>query len=155
MVQEAGRTVWQNTETHIHIKGHALNFETISKQEDDVKTSFKSLHGDISMQQAAHNFSLKARGAELWQGVKDQKKGEASLGDCSRPRLRNDVFAAVAVTMRAIATAAECLVNANVARAGLDANCGAAAVDLSGNVVLVKRALNLHFVVRVHIPRAS
>ena len=63
MVREAGRTVWQNTETHIHIKGHALNFETISKQEDDVKTSFKSLHGDISMQQAATQLLSQGKGS--------------------------------------------------------------------------------------------
>ena len=44
--------VWQITETHVHIQGHALFFKSISEQEDDVKSKFKRLPDDISFQQA-------------------------------------------------------------------------------------------------------
>ncbi len=47
-----GNGVWQITETHVHINGHALLFKTISEQEDDVKTEFKPLPANTSMQQA-------------------------------------------------------------------------------------------------------
>jgi hypothetical protein len=50
--RETAKFIWQITETHIHIQGHALIFKTISEQEDDVKTDFSELPGDISMQQA-------------------------------------------------------------------------------------------------------
>jgi hypothetical protein len=44
--------VWQITESHIHINGHALLFKTISEQEDDVKTEFRQLPAEISLEQA-------------------------------------------------------------------------------------------------------
>jgi hypothetical protein len=50
--RETGRQIWQIAETHVHIQGHALIFKTISEQEDDVKTEFKQLAGDPSLQQA-------------------------------------------------------------------------------------------------------
>lgn len=50
--RETGNGIWQITETHVHINGHALIFKTISEQEDDVKTCFKALPDDITMQQA-------------------------------------------------------------------------------------------------------
>ena len=46
------KQVWQITETHVHIQGHALLFKTISEQEDDVKTDFKQLPDDVTMQKA-------------------------------------------------------------------------------------------------------
>jgi len=51
--RETGNHVWQITETHVHIQGHALIFKTISEQEDDVKTNFKQLTNDPSLQQVA------------------------------------------------------------------------------------------------------
>jgi len=39
--RQVGAGVWQITETHVHIGGHALLFKTIGQQEDDVKTDFK------------------------------------------------------------------------------------------------------------------
>jgi hypothetical protein len=51
--REIGNNLWQITETHIHILGHILIFKSISEEEDDVKTNFKQLPSDISMQQAA------------------------------------------------------------------------------------------------------
>ena len=50
--RETGSQVWQITETHVHIQGHALLFKTISEQEDDVKSEFKQLDGNVSLQQA-------------------------------------------------------------------------------------------------------
>ena len=50
--RQTGSNVWQITETHVHIQGHALIFHTISEQEDDVKTDFKPLPPDITIQQA-------------------------------------------------------------------------------------------------------
>jgi hypothetical protein len=49
--RETGDGVWQITETHVHINGHALIFKTISEQEDDVKTHFKQLPPSITMDQ--------------------------------------------------------------------------------------------------------
>lgn len=53
--RETGAGVWQITETHVHIQGHALIFKTISEQEDDVKSDFKELPPDITMQQAKND----------------------------------------------------------------------------------------------------
>jgi hypothetical protein len=50
--RQTGESVWQITETHVHIHGHALIFHTISEQEDDLKTDFKLLPPDMTMQQA-------------------------------------------------------------------------------------------------------
>lgn len=50
--RETGGGVWQITETHVHIRGHALIFKTISEQEDDVKWNFKELPSYITMRQA-------------------------------------------------------------------------------------------------------
>lgn len=50
--RQTGDKVWQITETHVHIQGHALIFKTISEQEDDVKTEFKPLPAETSLPQA-------------------------------------------------------------------------------------------------------
>jgi hypothetical protein len=50
--RETGKNLWQITETHVHILGHILIFKSISEEEDNVKTNFKQLPSDISMQQA-------------------------------------------------------------------------------------------------------
>ncbi|MFP5250659.1 MAG: hypothetical protein ACLGP3_12620 [Acidobacteriota bacterium] len=44
--------VWQITETHVHIQGHALIFKSISEQEDDVKSRFQQLPENITLSQA-------------------------------------------------------------------------------------------------------
>ena len=49
---ETGPGVWQITETHVHIQGHALIFKSISEQEDDEKTSFTREPGDVTFEQA-------------------------------------------------------------------------------------------------------
>jgi hypothetical protein len=50
--RETGPGIWQITETHVHLQGHALLFKNISEQEDDVKTRFRELTGELSLQQA-------------------------------------------------------------------------------------------------------
>ena len=44
--------VWEITETHVHIRGHALIFKTISEEEDDVKTHFQQIATNTTLQQA-------------------------------------------------------------------------------------------------------
>jgi hypothetical protein len=50
--RKTGASIWQITETHVHIQGHVLFFKTISEQEDDVKSSFRRLPDNLSLQQA-------------------------------------------------------------------------------------------------------
>ncbi|HUB31086.1 MAG TPA: hypothetical protein VL967_15380 [Terracidiphilus sp.] len=47
-----GPTVWQIVETHVHIHGTALFFKDISQDEDDQKTDFQPLPGNITLAQA-------------------------------------------------------------------------------------------------------
>jgi len=49
--RQTGAGIWQITETHVHIQGHALIFKNISEQEDDVKSNFKPLPATVTMQQ--------------------------------------------------------------------------------------------------------
>ncbi len=53
--RETGDGVWQITETHVHMQGHALIFKTISEQEDDSKSEFRELPSNITMQQAQND----------------------------------------------------------------------------------------------------
>jgi len=50
--RELTKTIWQITETHVHIQGHALIFKNISVNEDDEKSKFNQLPENISLQQA-------------------------------------------------------------------------------------------------------
>jgi len=50
--RELTHEVWEITETHVHIQGHALIFKTISENEDDVKSHFKQIDQGTSLQQA-------------------------------------------------------------------------------------------------------
>ncbi len=50
--RQVGPNEWQITQTHIHIQGHSLIFRTISEQEDEVKSRFHELPGDLSLLQA-------------------------------------------------------------------------------------------------------
>ncbi|HEY6448895.1 MAG TPA: hypothetical protein VIY53_20740 [Acidobacteriaceae bacterium] len=45
--------IWDITQSHIHIQGHALIFKSISEQEDDVKTSWTREPDGVTVQQAA------------------------------------------------------------------------------------------------------
>lgn len=50
--QQLAPGIWQITQAHIHIKGKALLFKSISDQEDDVKWKFKRLPDNLSYRQA-------------------------------------------------------------------------------------------------------
>lgn len=50
--QQLAPNVWQITQAHIHIQGHALLFKSISDQEDDVKWKFKRLPDNITFAEA-------------------------------------------------------------------------------------------------------
>ena len=50
--RELSPHVWEITETHVHIQGHALIFKTISEEEDDVKTHFQQIAPTTTLQQA-------------------------------------------------------------------------------------------------------
>jgi hypothetical protein len=50
--RELSTGIWQITETHVHIAGHALLFKDISEEEDESKTSFTRLPTELNLQQA-------------------------------------------------------------------------------------------------------
>ena len=50
--RNTGNSIWQIAETHVHILGTALIFKSITEEEDDLKSQFKSLPADISLEQA-------------------------------------------------------------------------------------------------------
>jgi hypothetical protein len=50
--RQVGNGIWQITETHVHIQGHALIFKNISEQEDDVKSRFQELPANIGFREA-------------------------------------------------------------------------------------------------------
>lgn len=51
--RDVGNGIWDITESHIHIQGHALIFKSISEEEDDVKTSFTREPDSVTLSQAA------------------------------------------------------------------------------------------------------
>jgi hypothetical protein len=50
--RELSPHVWQITETHVHIQGHALIFKMISEEEDDVKMHFEQVDAGMTLLQA-------------------------------------------------------------------------------------------------------
>lgn len=50
--RQTGSSVWQIVETHVHIHGTALFFKNISQEEDDQRSGFQPLPGNISLLQA-------------------------------------------------------------------------------------------------------
>ena len=50
--RDVGGGVWQITETHVHIGGHALFFKTIGTQEDEVKSDFTPVPAGTTLEQA-------------------------------------------------------------------------------------------------------
>jgi hypothetical protein len=59
--RQTGMTVWQITETHVHIQGHVLIFKNISEEEDDVKTNFKQIPADVTLEQAENELLAEAK----------------------------------------------------------------------------------------------
>jgi len=57
--RQVGGGIWQITETHVHIQGHAIFFHTISDQEDEVKSKFEELPANISLEEAEQRLMQK------------------------------------------------------------------------------------------------
>ncbi len=51
--RELAPGVWQITESHVHIDGHALLFKTISEHDDEVKSDFKRTPPEMTLERAA------------------------------------------------------------------------------------------------------
>jgi hypothetical protein len=45
--------IWQITQTHVHISGHALFFKTIGDQEDEITSDYRPVPNDVDMNKAA------------------------------------------------------------------------------------------------------
>ena len=50
---EVAPGIWQITQTHVHIAGHALFFKNIGDQEDEVTSDYKPVPDDVDMNKAA------------------------------------------------------------------------------------------------------
>ena len=50
--RQVGGGIWQITETHVHIQGHAMIFHSISEDEDEVKSKFEELPENTNLQEA-------------------------------------------------------------------------------------------------------
>ncbi len=57
--RQVAPSVWQITETHVHIDGRALLFKTIGQQTDEVKTGFQPVPPGTTLEQAAAILALK------------------------------------------------------------------------------------------------
>ena len=53
MRDEVGPGIWQITQTHVHISGHALFFKTIGDQEDEITSDWKPVPQNVDMNKAA------------------------------------------------------------------------------------------------------
>ena len=51
--RELGPGVWEITESHVHIHGHALLFKNIGEQDDEVKSEFRQIPASTTLEQAA------------------------------------------------------------------------------------------------------
>ena len=51
--RELGPGVWEITESHVHIHGHALLFKNIGEQDDEVKSEFRRVPDETTLEQAA------------------------------------------------------------------------------------------------------
>jgi hypothetical protein len=50
--KEVGPGYWQISQTHVHIRGHALFFKTIGTEEDETKTDFTPVPAGTTLEQA-------------------------------------------------------------------------------------------------------
>jgi hypothetical protein len=57
--REVGAGVWEITATHVHMRGHALLFKTISEQEDEEKNEFKPVPDGTTVEQAVGMLSAR------------------------------------------------------------------------------------------------
>ncbi|HLJ78900.1 MAG TPA: hypothetical protein VKT75_15870 [Acidobacteriaceae bacterium] len=51
--EEVAPGIWQITQTHVHISGHALFFKTIGDQEDEIDSDWKPVPDSVTLQKAA------------------------------------------------------------------------------------------------------
>jgi hypothetical protein len=61
--REVGPGLWQITETHVHIGGHALFFKTIGQQEDEVNSDFTTVPPETTLEQAVGMLQQQQPGA--------------------------------------------------------------------------------------------
>ena len=61
--RELAPGIWQITESHVRILGHALLFKNIGEQDDEVKSEFRRVPQDTTLEQAA--FMLRNQPAAL------------------------------------------------------------------------------------------
>jgi hypothetical protein len=84
--RELAPRLWEITETHVHINGHALIFKTISENEDDVKSHFKEIPDNTSLQQAQNELlSLNPDPAKQEAAEKAAAAAAAQRAMLSRP----------------------------------------------------------------------
>ena len=72
--RELAPKVWEITESHVHILGHALLFKSIGEQDDEVKSDFRQTPPSTTLETAANMLkgepaSLNALGSEKVTGV--------------------------------------------------------------------------------------
>jgi len=65
--------IWQIAESHVHIDGKALLFKSIGEQEDDVKSEFRRVPAEETLEQAA----MKLRGEPASLSAQQQHYGRA------------------------------------------------------------------------------
>src|SRR5262249_32079017 len=51
--RELAPGIWQITESHVHITGHALLFKLIGEQDDEVKSEYRRVPQETTLEQAA------------------------------------------------------------------------------------------------------
>jgi hypothetical protein len=51
--RELSPRIWQITESHVHIDGKVLLFKSIGEQDDEVKSEFRRIPGETTLEQAA------------------------------------------------------------------------------------------------------
>jgi hypothetical protein len=51
--REIAPRVWEITESHVHIDGKVLLFKSIGEQDDEVKSEFRQVPGETTLEQAA------------------------------------------------------------------------------------------------------
>ena len=76
--------MWQITETHVHIGGHALLFKTIGEQEDEVKTEFRRCRARLRWSRRR-----RCRRPGMWRRGTGRTGEEAS---CGRPAVAARAF---------------------------------------------------------------
>lgn len=61
--REVAAGLWQITETHVHIGGHALFFKTIGQQQDEVNSEFTPVPAETTLEQAVKMLQQPPAGA--------------------------------------------------------------------------------------------